>query len=118
MPNIGHAEVSLARLREAGIEISLDDFGTGYSCLSHLHDLPVSAVKIDRSFVHRLGITNQRPVVIEAIIGLAHTLGMSVTAEGVETDAQLACLRNMGCERAQGFLISKPVTAAAAAAWL
>ena len=59
-----------------------------------------------------------RPVVIEAIIGLAHTLGLSVTAEGVETDAQLVYLRSVGCQRAQGFLISKPVEAAAAAAWL
>ncbi len=118
MPNIGLAEVSLARLREAGMEISLDDFGTGYSCLSHLHDLPVTAVKIDRSFVQRLGLTNQRPVVIEAIIGLAHTLGMSVTAEGVETETQLEYLRSVGCERVQGFLISKPVDAATAGGWI
>lgn len=118
MPNIGLAEVSLARLREAGIEISLDDFGTGYSCLSHLHDLPVTAVKIDRSFVQRLGIANQRPVVVEAIIGLAHTLGMSITAEGVEHDEQLTYLRNVGCERAQGFLFSRAVDANAAATWL
>lgn len=118
MPNIGLAEVSLARLREAGIEISLDDFGTGYSCLSHLHDLPVTALKIDRSFVQRLGVLNQRPVVIEAIIGLAHTLGMSVTAEGVEHDEQLTYLRNVGCERAQGFLFSRAVDATAAATWL
>lgn len=117
MTNIGIAEVSLARLRAAGIEISLDDFGTGYSCLSHLHDLPVTTVKIDRSFVQRLAVKTHEPVVIQAIIGLAHTLGMSVTAEGVESADQLAYLRTLGCERAQGYLFSKPIDAAAAAAW-
>jgi diguanylate cyclase (GGDEF)-like protein len=114
MPNIGLAEGSLTRLRDVGVDISLDDFGTGYSCLSHLHDLPVTAVKIDRSFVQRLCTPNQRPVVVQAIIGLAHTLGMSVTAEGVETEEQLDFLRQLGCERAQGFLFATPLDVASA----
>jgi diguanylate cyclase (GGDEF)-like protein len=109
MPNIGLAEGSLAQLRDEGIDISLDDFGTGYSCLSHLHDLPVSAVKIDRTFVQRLGASNQRSVVVQAIIGLARTLGLSVTAEGVESEHQLSFLRSLECERAQGYLFARPM---------
>jgi diguanylate cyclase (GGDEF)-like protein len=115
MPNIGLAEGSLAQLRDAGIGISLDDFGTGYSCLSHLHDLPVSTVKIDRGFVQRLYTSDQRPVVVQAIIALAHTLGMTVTAEGVESEAQLSFLRELECERAQGFLFGRPMATASAA---
>ena len=118
MPNIGLVEETLAKLRRLGVSVSLDDFGTGYSCLSYLHELPVTAVKVDRSFVQRLYTPKQRPELVHAIVALAHTLGISVTAEGVETAQQLAFLRELECEHAQGFLFSEPLDAGAALQFL
>jgi diguanylate cyclase (GGDEF)-like protein len=118
MPNIGLVEETLAKLRHLGVAVSLDDFGTGYSCLSYLHELPVTAVKVDRSFVQRLYTPKERPELVHAIVALAHTLGISVTAEGVETAQQLAFLRELACEHAQGFLFSEPLDAGAAIRFL
>ena len=106
----------LAELRTLGVSISLDDFGTGYSCLSLLQTLSVSALKIDRSFVAPIGTSNEQLAVVRSIVTLAHNLGLDVVAEGVETAAQLACLRELGCRHAQGFYFSRPVDAAAATA--
>ena len=104
------AEVQkLQRLRTAGVRIAIDDFGTGYSSLSRLSDLPIDTLKIDRSFVSRLPDDSLGLTLAATIISLAHALGMSVVAEGVETEEQLAALREMGSDEAQGFLLSKPV---------
>ncbi len=106
-----HAVAPLQALRDIGVSVAIDDFGTGYSSLSYLHRLPVNVVKIDRTFVSRL----EDPAVgavTRAIIELGRTLGLSVIAEGVETEAQLAELRSQGCEHAQGYLWSRPVPAA------
>jgi diguanylate cyclase (GGDEF)-like protein/PAS domain S-box-containing protein len=97
-----------------GIELSLDDFGTGYSSLSHLHGLQIDTVKIDRSFVGRMGIERHGSEMVRAIVALAHTLGMDVVAEGVETPAQAEQLIALGCEYAQGFHYSKAVDGVAA----
>ncbi|MBA2542699.1 MAG: EAL domain-containing protein [Deltaproteobacteria bacterium] len=118
MPRGGLALRTLTELHALGFSISLDDFGAGYSCLSYLHEFPVTTLKIDRSFVQRIGTPNERPEIVRAIVELAHTLGIHVTAEGVETAEQLARLRDLECERAQGFLFAKPLTAAEAEEFL
>ena len=102
----------LEEIRDLGVRMMLDDFGTGHSSLSHLERLPVDYVKIDRSFIGRLGGEHggaQR--LVSGIIGLAHALELKVVAEGVETHEQLELLRAMGCDWAQGHLFSEPLPA-------
>jgi len=107
-----HATVALLKeLRDLGVKIYLDDFGTGHSSLSHLHQLPVDALKIDRSFVASL-LLPERPAIVESILALAHTLGTGVVAEGVEDEVQALELERLGCRHAQGFLFSPPIPAA------
>ena len=98
----------LHRLNEVGVSISIDDFGTGYSSLAYLTSLPISEVKIDRSFVRDLGLTPQSAAVVTAIIAVARSLGLRVVAEGVENLLQMTSLNRMGCMVMQGFLISRP----------
>jgi diguanylate cyclase (GGDEF)-like protein/PAS domain S-box-containing protein len=105
------ARATVNRLRAIGVEWSIDDFGTGYSSLSHLHRLHFDTLKIDRSFVARIGIEEGGSEMVRAIIALAHSLGMDVVAEGVETEEQLVALRRLGCQYAQGFFLSRPVGA-------
>ncbi|HUE87164.1 MAG TPA: EAL domain-containing protein [Vicinamibacterales bacterium] len=107
------AAVVLSDLREFGVQIYLDDFGTGCSSLSHLHKLPVDALKIDRSFVTSL-LLPDRPAMVESILALARTLKTGVVAEGIETDAQAHELERLGCTHAQGFLFSRPLSPQAA----
>jgi EAL domain-containing protein (putative c-di-GMP-specific phosphodiesterase class I) len=94
--------------------LQLDDFGTGYSSLSYLHRFPVSALKIDRAFVSRIGPAGANSEIARAIATMAHSLGMGVVGEGVETEEQLAELKAMGCECAQGNFFAEPLAAAAA----
>jgi diguanylate cyclase (GGDEF)-like protein/PAS domain S-box-containing protein len=112
--DVAGAQVTLRRLQLMGIEWSLDDFGTGYSSLSYLQKLHVDTVKIDRSFVSRIDLERNGSEMVGAIVALAHNLGMDVVAEGVETLQQVAQLRTLGCEFAQGFYFSRAVDAAAA----
>ncbi len=114
MPNDPAVQQTLTHLRTLGVSISLDDFGTGYSCLSYLHDFPVTALKIDRSFVSRIGMKSERPEIVRAIVALAHNLGIDVIAEGVETPEQIDRLRALECEYVQGFYFSEPLDAEAA----
>ena len=109
---------ALHRLNEIGVEISIDDFGTGYSSLAYLTTLPISELKIDRSFVRELGITHQSSAVVTAIIALARSLSLRVVAEGVETLRQMEELYRLGCQHMQGFLISRAVPPAELQAWL
>jgi predicted signal transduction protein with EAL and GGDEF domain/DNA-binding response OmpR family regulator len=109
---------SLHRLNEIGVEISIDDFGTGYSSLAYLTTLPISEVKIDRSFVRDLGITPQSSAVVTAIIALARSLGLRVVAEGVETLRQMDVLHRLGCGVMQGFLFSRAVPADELQRWI
>ncbi len=99
----------LNQLRDSGIEINIDDFGTGYSNLGYLKKLPVSALKIDRSFVSMIDEDGNNDEIVRAIITLARNLGLTVVAEGVETDAQLAVLKSLECESVQGFLFASPM---------
>ena len=99
----------LGRIRQLGISLSIDDFGTGYSSLARLKKLPVSELKIDRSFVMDMDSSTDDEVIVRSTIGLAHNLGLSVVAEGVETAETYQRLIGMGCDLAQGYWISKPV---------
>jgi predicted signal transduction protein with EAL and GGDEF domain/CheY-like chemotaxis protein len=109
---------SLHRLNQLGTEISIDDFGTGYSSLSYLTTLPISELKIDRSFVHGLGDTPQSTAIVSAIIALARALGLRVIAEGVEKVSQMEILYNLGCHICQGFLYAKPMPPAELEMWV
>ncbi len=109
---------ALHRLNEIGVEISIDDFGTGYSSLAYLTTLPISELKIDRSFVRDLGITPQSSAVVTAIIALARSLGLRVVAEGVETLRQMEVLHRLGCGVMQGFLFSRAVPPEDLQRWL
>ena len=107
------AQAAVERLRRAGIACAIDDFGTGYSSLTQLHRLAVDEIKIDRSFVDRIGQDSASAVIVESTIALGRSLGVRVTAEGVEDRATLERLIELGCDYAQGFHIGKPMTAEA-----
>ncbi|MCW8807668.1 MAG: EAL domain-containing protein [Rhodanobacter sp.] len=118
LQNAAEASVNLAELRKLGVGIAIDDFGTGYSSLSYLHKLPVTALKIDQSFVCEIGMKpldgrDEAPI-IRTIIALARNLGLTVVAEGVETRAQLDLLKSLGCDGFQGYLLHLPLTEDAA----
>ena len=100
---------TLARLKDIGVQIAIDDFGTGYSALTYLKSLPVDTLKIDRGFVSDLGTNARDLAIVRAIVALAHALGLEVVAEGVETVAAAQALLDLGCHRAQGFLLSRPL---------
>jgi predicted signal transduction protein with EAL and GGDEF domain len=102
------AKAILRQFRDLGIRIALDDFGTGYSSLSHLRLFPIDTIKIDRSFVREFGIASDATAITAAVIRLAQDLGMTTTAEGIETAEQLASLAAAGCNHAQGYHLGKP----------
>jgi diguanylate cyclase (GGDEF)-like protein len=108
----------LAAVRALGVAVSLDDFGTGHSSLSHVKRLPVDELKIDRAFVSHLSQDATDRAIVAAIVRLAHSLGLTVVAEGVEDEAALEALRGEGCDSAQGWLFSRPLDEAAFGAWL
>ncbi|MBL8349267.1 MAG: EAL domain-containing protein [Burkholderiaceae bacterium] len=108
MQHLETGKRTLARLRDLGVGLSVDDFGTGYSSLSHLSKLPISSLKIDRSFVAQLDGASVETEIVRAVIQLGHALGKRVIAEGIETEDQLEWLRALGCGHAQGFLLGRP----------
>jgi EAL domain-containing protein (putative c-di-GMP-specific phosphodiesterase class I) len=101
-----------------GFRLALDDFGTGYASLNQLQQLPFDFVKLDRSMISRLGDGGTGDALCEAAIRMAHACGVQVTAEGVETEAQAAHLKRLGCEHGQGYLWSRPVAPLEAVAWV
>ncbi|MCF2971755.1 EAL domain-containing protein [Synechococcus sp. Nb3U1] len=105
----GEVVEQLAQLRKLGVLISIDDFGTGYSSLSRLHDYPIDTLKIDRSFIARMGPNGENAETIRMIITLAHSLGMDVVAEGIETVQQLHLIQLLNCEYGQGYFFAKPL---------
>jgi diguanylate cyclase (GGDEF)-like protein len=113
MGNPEFATKIIEQLQNRHIQLSIDDFGTGYSSLSYLHRLPIDRLKIDRSFVMRIGANGENTEIIQAIIALAHSLDMGTTAEGVETPEQLKQVKALNCEFGQGFLFSRPLDAEA-----
>ena len=118
MQDPDHAIRVLNALRDGGIRIAIDDFGTGYSSLAYLTRFPVAALKIDRSFVADVLSDTADAAIVRTIIDMAHTLGFTVVAEGVETEGQVAFLRQFGCEQGQGYFFARPMPAADFAALL
>jgi EAL domain-containing protein (putative c-di-GMP-specific phosphodiesterase class I) len=104
-----HAAAVVACLHKAGVTIALDDFGTGYSSLTHLRDLHVDSIKVDRSFVTSCLVDRSAAAILVGVIHIAHDLGIAVVAEGVETQAQLEFVRAVGCDSAQGFHLARPL---------
>ena len=100
---------SLGSLKSAGVEIAIDDYGTGATSLPSLKRLPIDSLKIHESFVTGIGSNTDETSIVGAVVELGHALGLRVTAEGVETDAQLAHLRSLGCDAAQGYLLGRPM---------
>jgi EAL domain-containing protein (putative c-di-GMP-specific phosphodiesterase class I) len=118
MENAELAARLLNRLKALGVQLSIDDFGTGYSSLSYLHRFPVNTLKIDRSFVGRIGEAAENIEIVRTVISLAENMGMEVVAEGVETLSQLTQLRKLKCQYGQGYLFSRPVDAATVSSWI
>ena len=109
---------TLTALRRLGVTVSLDDFGTGYSSMVLLKRLPISEIKIDRSFVSRLSMDPEDVTIVRSIIDLAHGLGMTAVAEGVETEQVWDLLDELGCDAVQGWYVSRPLDRDSATAWL
>jgi EAL domain-containing protein (putative c-di-GMP-specific phosphodiesterase class I) len=99
----------LRRLRNIGIRLAMDDFGTGYSSFGYLRHMPFSSIKIDRSFIQNVVTEKNTQAIVQSIVKLAKSLGMSTTAEGIETEEQLLCVKDSGCREVQGYLFSKPI---------
>lgn len=116
MENNEFATAKLLQLKALGIQLSIDDFGTGYSSLGRLHHFPIDVLKIDSSFVSKIGADQGNLDITETIVTLAHKFGVDVTAEGVETAEQLAQLRRLKCEYGQGYFFSPPLDSKAAEA--
>ena len=112
LADVKAASIALRELRSLGLHLSVDDFGTGYSSLTYLRRFPVEAIKIDRSFVSGLGIEQEDSTIVEAVVRLGQSLGLSVVAEGIESPLQLSRLRELGCDRGQGYLFGRPRPAA------
>jgi EAL domain-containing protein (putative c-di-GMP-specific phosphodiesterase class I) len=116
--NVSTARAVLDAFHDMGIELMLDDFGTGYSSLSYLADLPVSVVKIDKSFVDRVTHDAEGAAMVRGVIDLSHALGLTCIAEGVEHENQLAVLDDLGCDNTQGYFFARPTSSADVAAIL
>ena len=114
MPKDSLALDNMLRLSAEGISFSIDDFGTGFSSLDRLHQLPVSVLKIDQTFVGRMLDLNGTLPIVATIISMAHSLNLGVVAEGVESHEQFCALYEMGCDQFQGYFLGRPVDAAAA----
>ncbi len=110
MDDTERAQTVLSQLRALGVQLSIDDFGTGFSSLSYLHRFPFQNLKVDRSFVSRIGSDPESLAIVRTIVRLARDLRLSVTAEGVETELQLERLRHLGCDYAQGYFFAKPLS--------
>ncbi|RUO63854.1 EAL domain, c-di-GMP-specific phosphodiesterase class I (or its enzymatically inactive variant) [Pseudidiomarina planktonica] len=111
------ARMQLEALAASGMQISIDDFGTGYSSLAYLQDVPAQVVKIDRSFIDGVELNRRSQTLVRSMISMAHELGYRVVAEGVETEASLAFLKELGCEQVQGYLLAKPMPVEDFEAW-
>jgi diguanylate cyclase (GGDEF)-like protein len=107
MEKTGVVEETLSQIKDLNVQVHMDDFGTGYSSLSYLHRFPLNSLKIDRSFVGNLGMNHETSMIVQAIVGLAHSLGMGVIAEGIENLRQMEMLQSLQCEHGQGYYFSK-----------
>jgi EAL domain-containing protein (putative c-di-GMP-specific phosphodiesterase class I) len=108
LADVKASTVALRNLRSLGLHLVVDDFGTGYSSLTYLKRFPVEALKIDKGFVAGLGLDSEDTTIVEAVVNLGHSFGIAVIAEGLETPLQLSRLRELGCDRGQGYLFGRP----------
>jgi diguanylate cyclase (GGDEF)-like protein len=113
MSNSAQSQVLLGDLQRLGVDLAIDDFGTGYSSLAYLRSFPVSVLKVDRSFVRDMQANEQSASIVKAVVQMAHSLNLSVTAEGIETDDQRRALEALGCDTGQGYGLGRPMAAAA-----
>ena len=118
MENLDIAVATMKKLRAYGVHIYLDDFGTGYSSLSYLHQFPVTALKIDRSFIRRMANDQESKEIVRTIISLAQNLNMNVIAEGVELITELSDIKDMECQYAQGYYFARPMAAPDIDVWI
>jgi diguanylate cyclase (GGDEF)-like protein/PAS domain S-box-containing protein len=118
MADPAHALAIMSMIQSMGVRLSIDDFGTGYSSLTHLRQLPIDEIKIDKSFVTGMTTSEADASIVRTVIDLAHNLGKQVCAEGVEDEATMVMLRDIGCDLAQGYWISKPMSAPDLTQWL
>ncbi|QSJ18272.1 EAL domain-containing protein [Nostoc sp. UHCC 0702] len=116
MENGDQTTATLSQIQDLGVKISIDDFGTGHSSLARLSSFPISVLKIDKSFISQMDSNSRNLEIIEIIVTLAHKLGIQVTAEGVETKEQVAFIRKLNCEYAQGYFFSPPLDSSDASA--
>ena len=118
MADLGEVSAVLTELSHLGVRIAVDDYGTGYSSLAYLHRLPVSELKIDRSFVTNIIDDPSNRIIVRSSIAMAHSLGLSVVAEGAEDESTCALLADAGCDAVQGYFLSRPRSAADLEEWL
>jgi EAL domain-containing protein (putative c-di-GMP-specific phosphodiesterase class I) len=118
MADPAHALAVLSMLQSMGVRLSVDDFGTGYSSLTHLRQLPIDEIKIDKSFVSGMTTNEADAAIVRTVIDLAHNLGKQVCAEGVEDEATWTMLRDLGCDLAQGYWMCRPLNAPELMQWL
>ncbi|MHA7241573.1 EAL domain-containing protein [Arthrobacter sp. TMS1-12-1] len=118
MDNPAAALIVLTNLKSLGVGLAIDDFGTGYASLTYLKDFPIDELKIDRSFVNGLGTNDGDSAIVSSCIQLAHAVGIRAVAEGVETDHQRTTLLSMGCDLAQGYHYSRPLTPGHLTHWI
>jgi EAL domain-containing protein (putative c-di-GMP-specific phosphodiesterase class I) len=118
MADPAHALAIMSLLQSLGVRLSVDDFGTGYSSLTHLRQLPIDEIKIDKSFVTGMRASDADAAIVRTVIDLGHNLGKQVCAEGVEDEETWRVLCDMKCDLAQGYWISRPLTATALMTWL
>ena len=118
MADTSRAIKTIGALDFMGVGVSIDDFGTGYSSLSYLKEIPVTELKIDKSFVINMEMDGNDAVIVKSTIDLAHNLGLKVTAEGVESKGSLELLDSLGCDRIQGFYICPPITGERISSWV
>ena len=111
MSDVARATETVNQLHDMGLKISIDDFGTGYTSLSYIRRLPVSEIKVDKSFVLNMRDVNDDAVIVRSIVELGHNLGLAVVAEGIEDQETWDLLSDLSCNQAQGYFISKPVLA-------
>ncbi|MDA8266064.1 MAG: EAL domain-containing protein [Actinomycetota bacterium] len=118
MADIGEASTVLSKLAQLGTRVAVDDYGTGYSSLAYLHRLPLTELKIDRSFITDMATDQSNAIIVRSSITMAHSLGLAVVAEGAEDELTCAVLADCGCDSVQGYYLSRPVTAEVLTAWL
>jgi predicted signal transduction protein with EAL and GGDEF domain len=118
MEDLGEASSVLGRLGQLGVRVAVDDYGTGYSSLSYLHKLPLTELKIDRSFITNMVTDQSNAIIVRSSITMAHSLGLSVVAEGAEDELTCAVLADAGCDAVQGYYLARPLSASTLRDWL